>query len=177
MNLEQEAPHRPNDKEVIVWPWIGIIVNIQRDFKDGKYIGLANWELKDRFSGFNLTQVCAMWTYEGHQGKAVLEFNKDWQGYSDSLSFERSFIKNHRSIEEYYEREQVPRNNLYGWVAQSENYNSGGPVGKHLRSKGDLNTVAQIITEDLCKKNIWIGLHGLITTILEALLENLFALK
>ncbi|KAH9314360.1 hypothetical protein KI387_022987 [Taxus chinensis] len=153
VHLEQEAPRRPNDEEQIVWPWMGIIVNIHRVYKDGKYIGPGNGELKERFAGFNPTQVCAMWTYEGHQGKAVLEFNKDWQGYNDALSFERSFIKNRRSRKEYYERERVPGNDLYGWVARAEDYNCGGPVGKHLRSKGDLKTVAQINNEDLRKKN------------------------
>lgn len=153
VHLEQEAPLRPNDEELIVWPWMGIIVNIHRIFKEGKYIGPGNSELKERFAGFDPAQVCAMWNYEGHQGKAVLEFNKDWQGYNDALSFERSFIKNHRSRKEYYEREQVPGNDLYGWVARAEDYNSGGPVGKYLRSKGDLKTVAQINNEDLRKKN------------------------
>ncbi|GLJ14360.1 hypothetical protein SUGI_0232010, partial [Cryptomeria japonica] len=153
VHLEQEAPLRPNEEELIVWPWMGIIVNIRRIFKEGKYIGPGNGELKDRFSGFYPAQVCAMWTYEGHQGKAVLEFNKDWQGYNDALSFERSFIKNHRSRKEYYEHERDPGNDLYGWVARAEDYNSGGPVGKHLRLKGDLKTVAQINNEDLRKKN------------------------
>ncbi|GLJ41765.1 hypothetical protein SUGI_0864310 [Cryptomeria japonica] len=93
-----------------------------------------------------------MWTYEGHQGKVVLEFNKDWQGYNDALSFERSFIKNRRSRKEYYEHERDPGSDLYGWVARAEDYNSGGPVGKHLRLKGDLKAVAQINNEDLRKK-------------------------
>jgi hypothetical protein len=42
---------------------------------------------------------------------------------------------------------------LYGWVARSEDYNATSPIGKHLRLKGDLKTVAQINNEDLRKKN------------------------
>jgi hypothetical protein len=67
------------------------------------------------------------------------------------FSFERSFVENHHSRKEYYGRD--PGSELYGWVARSEDYNATSPIGKHLRLKGDLKTVAQINNEDLRKKN------------------------
>lgn len=151
VHLEQETPQRPNSEDLIVWPWMGIIVNIHRAMVDGKYIGAGNSELKERFAGFHPIQVHALWNYEGHLGKAILEFSKDWEGYHDALSFERSFIENHHCRKEYYGRD--PGSELYGWVARSEDYNAASPIGKHLRSKGDLKTVAQIHNEDLRKKN------------------------
>lgn len=151
VHLEQEAPQRPNAEELIVWPWMGIIVNINRTMVDGKYVGAGNSELKERFAGFHPIQVHALWSYEGHLGKAILEFSKDWKGYNDAISFERSFVENHHSRKEYYGRD--PGSELYGWVARSEDYNATSPIGKHLRLKGDLKTVAQINNEDLRKKN------------------------
>eukprot|EP00253_Pinus_taeda_P005310 PITA_05310 len=56
VHLEQEAPQRPNAEELIVWPWMGIIVNINRTMVDGKYVGAGNSELKERFAGFHPIQ-------------------------------------------------------------------------------------------------------------------------
>ncbi|XP_072952613.1 factor of DNA methylation 5-like isoform X2 [Typha angustifolia] len=140
--------HTPKNKdEQFVWPWMGILVNVPTEFKNGRYIGESGNRLKERLSLFNPLKVHSLWNYKGFTGNAVVDFSKDWIGFKDAMAFENHFESAH-----FGKRDWNDRNNrgteIYGWVARTEDYNSPGPIGDHLRKNGDLKTVSDLANEE-----------------------------
>nr|CAD1828688.1 unnamed protein product [Ananas comosus var. bracteatus] len=70
--LEQLPRARPEDVELFVWPWMGVLVNVGGD-------GGAN--LKDQLSNFNPSDAIAL-----GEGTAIVRFNKDWGGFRDAMA-------------------------------------------------------------------------------------------
>lgn len=146
--LAVESPHPSrNIDEQFVWPWMGILVNVPRDFRDGRYVGESGNRLKEQLSRFNPLKVHALWNYKGHTGNAVVDFSKDWSGFRDSMAFENHFESEHFGKTDYLERKHKGTD-LFGWVARAEDYNSPGPIGEHLRKNGDLKTINDLSSEE-----------------------------
>ncbi|KAK3020254.1 hypothetical protein RJ639_045578, partial [Escallonia herrerae] len=137
--------------ESFVWPWMGIVANIHVQWKDGRYIGESGSRIRDDLTkkGFNPLRVHPLWNYRGHSGYAIVEFSRDWPGFYNAMRFEKSFEAGHRGKRDYYEAEHV--DDLYGWVARDEDYNSHDIIGEHLRKAGDLKTIPAIEAEDKLK--------------------------
>lgn len=150
LHLEQEAPAPETTikDEKLVWPWMGVIVNIDNSkVINGKRVGPGNGEIKDRFSRFHPKCVTTLWNYGGHQGCAVVEFEKDMIGYGDAQDFERSFLECGRGKREWDQKAvslEGPGKELYGWVANQQDYKGNDLIGNHLRDKGNLRTVAEV---------------------------------
>ncbi|KAG6383202.1 hypothetical protein SASPL_157051 [Salvia splendens] len=87
------------------------------------------------------------WDDHQRNAQAVLRFDHDWFGFKNAMEFEKSFEANGRSKKGWDDRITSPGNNLYGWFAREEDYNSGGPVGDYLRKKGELKTIADLVQE------------------------------
>lgn len=139
-----EPPKQAEDK--FVYPWMGIIVNIPTEFKNGRHVAESGTRLKEQFSRFNPVKVHALWTLKGHSGNAIVDFNKDWSGFKDAMAFE-----NHFESERYGKKDwQRDRRgfDIFGWVARADDYNSPGLIGEHLRNKGDLKTVSELTNEE-----------------------------
>ncbi|KAI3470743.1 hypothetical protein Pfo_027406 [Paulownia fortunei] len=138
--------------EMFVWPWIGIVVNIPTDFKDGRYVGESGSKLRDQLArrGFNPTRVRPLWNYQGHSGTAIVEFHKDWSGFTNAMNW---LAKNDI------------KSDLYAWVARADDYNSNNIVGENLRKIGDLRTISDIMEEEARKTN---KLVGNLTNVIEA---------
>nr|CAD1826795.1 unnamed protein product [Ananas comosus var. bracteatus] len=146
--IEPPQPHSSKNRdEQFVWPWMGILVNVPRDFKDGRYVGESGNRLKEQLSRFNPLKVHALWNYKGHTGNAVVDFSKDWSGFRDSMAFENHFESEHFGKTDYLERKHKGTD-LFGWVARAEDYNSPGPIGEHLRKNGDLKTINDLSSEE-----------------------------
>ncbi|KAI4356348.1 hypothetical protein L6164_000377 [Bauhinia variegata] len=92
------------DGQLFVWPWMGIDINIRTEMKDGQSVGESGSKLRDEFSrkGFNPLRVSPQWNRFGHTGFATVEFNKDWAGLNDAISFEKSFELEHCGKKDYY---------------------------------------------------------------------------
>ncbi|GAB2299828.1 hypothetical protein Dimus_033880 [Dionaea muscipula] len=138
--------------EQFVWPWTGIVVNIPTVLKDGRYAGESGSRLRDelRARGYNPKRVHPLWNFRGHSGTAVVEFNKDWLGLSNALAFEKAYdLDNHGK--EHWSANNSEKCGLYAWVARSDDYNSQGIIGEHLRKIADLKTISDMIAEEARK--------------------------
>ncbi|KAL6503699.1 hypothetical protein OROGR_025622 [Orobanche gracilis] len=152
--------------EMFVWPWIGIVVNIPTYFKDGRYAGESGSKLRDELAsrGFNPTRVRPLWNYQGHSGTAIVEFHKDWSGFTNAMSFEKAYEANHHGRRSWLAKNEK-KSDLHAWVARADDYNSNNIVGENLRKIGDLRTISDIIEEEARKTN---KLVGNLTNVIEA---------
>ncbi|KAL6195567.1 hypothetical protein ACLB2K_031185 [Fragaria x ananassa] len=137
-----ESP-KLNDEKLFVWPVMGVLANIKTEFKGGKHVGESGCKIKAELTakGFNPVRVHPLWNFRGHSGFAVVEFENNWEGFNNGMSFERSFEVERRGKRDY----NLTRNRgdqLYGWVARDDDYNSRSIVSDYLRKNGDLKTVS-----------------------------------
>ncbi|KAF2311832.1 hypothetical protein GH714_026958 [Hevea brasiliensis] len=143
--------HEHGKDQLLVWPWMGIIANIQTQFQDGRRVGESGAKLRDELTrkGFELVRVHPLWNHLGHSGFAIVDFKKDWDGFKNALMFDKDFEVNHCGRKEYFKLPQNDRGNkLYGWVACDDDYHSKSIIGDHLRRNGDLKSVSGKETED-----------------------------
>lgn len=146
---KSERRHLADGDQEFVYPWMGIVANIQTEWKEGKKVAESGSKLRDEFlrKGFNPLKVFPLWGYRGHTGFAIVEFKNDWAGFNNAMSFEKSFEVEHCGKRDYYGHEN-PGNKLYGWVARSDDYNSRGFIGDHLKKNADLKTISAKEAED-----------------------------
>ncbi|XP_022964643.1 protein INVOLVED IN DE NOVO 2-like isoform X2 [Cucurbita moschata] len=138
--------------QLFVWPWMAIVANIQTEIHAGRRVGESGSKLRDEFmrQGFNPLKVHPLWNRFGHSGYAVVEFNKDWDGFRNALMFENSFEVDHQGKKDYnVSRDRGKK--LHGWVARDDDYNSKSVFGDYLRKNGDLKTVSGKEAEDNSK--------------------------
>ncbi|KAA8515254.1 hypothetical protein F0562_018516 [Nyssa sinensis] len=135
--------------EMFVWPWIGIVVNLPTEWKDGRYVGESGSKLRDQLTrrGFNPIRVHPLWNYRGHSGTAVVEFNKDWSGFNNAMSFEKAYEADHHGKKDW-QATNGRTTDLYAWVARANDYNSNGIIGEHLRRMADLRTISDLMAEE-----------------------------
>ncbi|PIN24385.1 hypothetical protein CDL12_02918 [Handroanthus impetiginosus] len=137
------------DDEPIVWPWMAIVANLPVEKKDGRYTGESGRKLREEWvsQGYNPIKVHPLWDFQGHSGFAIVEFNKDWEGFKNAMAFEKSFEVDHHGKRDWLAR-RYRRDKLYGWLAREDDYWRRDLIGKHLQKNGDLKTVSDIQTED-----------------------------
>ncbi|GAV70287.1 XS domain-containing protein/XH domain-containing protein/zf-XS domain-containing protein [Cephalotus follicularis] len=141
-------------EEKLVWPWTGIVVNIPtRRAEDGRFTGDSGSKYRDelRSRGFNPTRVHPLWNFRGHSGSAVIEFNKDWPGLHNALSFEKAYEAEHHGKKDWHTSGNG-KSGLYAWVARADDYKSNSIIGEHLRKIGDLKTISEIMEEESRKQ-------------------------
>ncbi|KAL3650142.1 hypothetical protein CASFOL_006545 [Castilleja foliolosa] len=163
---EADALANHDHDEMFVWPWTGIVVNIPTYFKDGKYAGESGSKLRDQLAerGFNPTRVRPLWNYQGHSGTAIVEFHKDWSGFTNAMSFEKFYDANHHGRRNWLAENEM-KTDLYGWVARGDDYILPNIVGENLRKIGDPRTLSDIMEEEARKTN---KLVGNLTNVIEA---------
>ncbi|KAJ8760358.1 hypothetical protein K2173_012608 [Erythroxylum novogranatense] len=141
--------------EKLVWPWTGIVVNIPTTrTDDGRYVGASGSKFRDELisRGFNPTRVHPLWNYRGHSGCAVVEFNKDWPGLHNAISFEKDYEANRHGRKEWFSNDEE-KLGVYCWLARSDDYNTKNIVGEHLRKIGDLKSISEIMEEEARKQD------------------------
>ncbi|KAK3005123.1 hypothetical protein RJ639_017847 [Escallonia herrerae] len=138
-----------NRDEMFVWPWIGIVINLPTEWKDGRYVGQSGSKLRDQLTrrGFNPTRVHPLWNYRGHSGSAVIEFHKDWSGFNNAMSFEKAYEADHHGKKDW-QASNDQKSGLYSWVARADDYRSNGIIGEHLRRIADLRTVSDLMEDE-----------------------------
>ncbi|MQM06123.1 hypothetical protein Taro_038945 [Colocasia esculenta] len=150
MVIEQEPTPKPKQDDLFVWPWMGILASVPTEWKNGKHVGGSGTALKEQLSKFNPLKVHPLWNYKGHTGYAIVGFNRDWAGFKDAMAFENYFEARHLGKKDWHGRSR--RHDMHGWIARADDYNSGGPVGEHLKRNGDLKTVTDV-TKEQSRKN------------------------
>jgi hypothetical protein len=140
-----ERQHENRDEQ-FVWPWMGVLVNVPTEWKNGRHVGESGNRLKEQLSQFCPLKVIPLWNHRGHTGNAIVEFTKDWSGFKNALAFE-----NHFEAEGFGKRDwrvkRLQGSQMYGWVARADDHRCQGPIGDHLRKNGDLKTVANLENE------------------------------
>ncbi|KAG8390855.1 hypothetical protein BUALT_Bualt01G0127000 [Buddleja alternifolia] len=165
-SAEVDALAEQDRDEMFVWPWIGIIVNIPTEFKDGRYVGGSGSKIRDQLTsrGFNPTRVRPLWNYQGHSGTAIVEFHKDWSGFTNAMSFEKYYEASHHGQKNWLAKNEN-KSDIYAWVARADDYYSNNIVGENLRKIGDVRTISDIMEEEARKTN---KLVGNLTNVIEA---------
>ncbi|KAG6482057.1 factor of DNA methylation 1-like [Zingiber officinale] len=143
----QPKTSKSKSNEQFVFPWMGIIVNVPTECKDGRYVGESGNRLKEQLSRFHPLKVHPLWNIRGHTGNAIVDFSKDWNGFRDAMAFENHFEAEHFGKKNWLENKHRG-SEIYGWIARADDYNSLGPVGDHLRKNGDLKTVDDLSNEE-----------------------------
>ncbi|KAF9617211.1 hypothetical protein IFM89_035093 [Coptis chinensis] len=149
--VERAPPTERYHDELFVYPWVGVVVNLPTEVKGGRCVGESGSKLRDLLAskGFNPVRVHPLWNYRGHSGTALVEFNKDWPGFHNAMSFEKYFEADHLGRRDWHAN--MHRNcgsDLYGWVARDDDYNANSLIGENLRKSRDLKTVADIVAEE-----------------------------
>ncbi|KAI3989738.1 hypothetical protein MKX01_009230 [Papaver californicum] len=140
------------EEEKFVYPWKGVLVNLEREFKDGRYVAPSGNRIKEQLTkdGFNPVKVHSLWDAHGSTGKAIVEFTNDWSGFRSAMSFENTFNSTWHG-KGHYGLDRCGLGGMYGWVAREDDYKSDGVVGNFLSRNGDLKTIKDIEDEDLRK--------------------------
>uniref|UniRef100_A0A0D9VW21 Factor of DNA methylation 1-5/IDN2 domain-containing protein n=1 Tax=Leersia perrieri TaxID=77586 RepID=A0A0D9VW21_9ORYZ len=133
----------PENEEKYVWPWMGILVNLPTELKEKGSVGEAEERLRAEFSRFRPRQVIILWNSNEQVGYAIIKFSENWNGLKDTLAFEKHF-----NVEKYgkmdWNKRNCRRDDIYGWVARTDDYNSLGPTGEYLRKNGELKGVCDL---------------------------------
>lgn len=141
-----------NRDEKFVWPWMGVLVNVPTEWKDGRQIGESGNRLKEQLSHFCPLRVIPLWTFRGHTGNAIVEFGKDWNGFRNARTFESHFAAGGFGKKDWIGKKNQG-SELYGWLARAEDYNSPGIIADHLRKNGDLKSVNDLAKEGARKND------------------------
>ncbi|MCO5560623.1 hypothetical protein L7F22_014239 [Adiantum nelumboides] len=131
----------------VVWPWMGIVMNIDYehlavdDSKSGKdnagHANLCNSQtirsFDDReFSCYNSRSVHVIWTLR----TAVLDFGHDLLGCFDAEDFAKGFAQRARGKPDFLRKDHIDE--MFGWIADENDYKLNDAVGQFLRKKGTL---------------------------------------
>ncbi|KAF8691505.1 hypothetical protein HU200_040651 [Digitaria exilis] len=148
MFIEPQNPGNRGDQ--FVWPWMGVLVNVPTEWKNGRQVGESGNRLKEQLSRFRPQKVIPLWNRRGHTGNAIVEFGKDWSGFKNALAFENHFEAEGYGKKEW-ELKRYRGSEMFGWVARADDHRCQGPIGDHLRKNSDLKTVGDCESEETRK--------------------------
>ncbi|KXG38074.1 factor of DNA methylation 1 [Sorghum bicolor] len=142
-------PKTPKDEDLFVSPWMGIVVNLQCELMKGKEFSRESEErLTAQLSRFRPLQATILGDEKDQPFCAIIEFAKYLSGFKDAMAFENHFILEHYSKPDWKKR-NCRKDDLYGWIAKTDDFNSPGPIGEYLRKNGNLKSVADLEREGL----------------------------
>ncbi|XP_021734063.1 factor of DNA methylation 1-like [Chenopodium quinoa] len=139
-------PSEPKEKQIFCWPWMGIVVNILEDAKTGKQLADSG-SLVKFFSKYRPLGVEVFNNEQEQTANAVVQFEKDMDGYKNLLNFEKSFQVVCHSKEEWIANKGSLGSNIYGWVACADDYHSEGKIGDYLRKNTELKALSDIFQQ------------------------------
>ncbi|CAL5008428.1 unnamed protein product [Urochloa decumbens] len=135
-------PQKPvKDREVFVWPWMGILTNVPAEQTQG-----GGAILMKQLADFKPLRYTAVYGDYGYTGCGIVLFSKDWIGFKNALAFQNFFKSQHLGKMDWKETRQHGHY-VFGWLAKEEDYKSDDPVGIFLSANGDLKTVSDLEQE------------------------------
>ncbi|CAN0862398.1 Factor of DNA methylation 1 [Linum grandiflorum] len=158
--VPQPLQQSQNDEDLLVWPWMGIVVNVSLE---SQVLDSGYWF--EKFSKYNPVDVHVLRDEECLKATVVVKFSSDWNGYTKSAEFEKSFLSQCCGKKDWKGRDKDdPGSNIYGWTAYRDDYDSDGKIGEYLRKEGQLKTVSGFSKETVKSRN----------TIVASLTEELY---
>lgn len=136
----------PEQEDTYVWPWMGIVVNIVSDPKDGGDVNDCGYWLK-KFARYKPLEVYTFWNEQNLTAQAIVKFNSDWNGFMNAAEFEKVFESDHHGKKDWNERKTSPGSSIYGWCARADDSEFEGPIGEYIRKEGKLRTFSDIVRE------------------------------
>ncbi|XWS20521.1 hypothetical protein CRYUN_Cryun31cG0108700 [Craigia yunnanensis] len=171
--VPQAMTQTPEQTDLYVWPWMGIIMNIVAESKDKDALHDQGYWLK-RFAKYKPLDVQCFWNEVHLTGQAILKFNSDWNGFVNATDFEKAFESECHS-KKYWNGQQTQLDSyIYGWCARADDYHSNGPIGEYLRKVGKLQTISDIVQEAAKDRN---SVVANLTTRIDLTNENLDELQ
>ncbi|CAI0420774.1 unnamed protein product [Linum tenue] len=140
--LPQPPTHAANQMEQLVWPPMGIVMNISIEselLEDGYWL--------QKFAKYNPANVHILINEEIQKAQVVVKFSSDWNGFTKAREFDKSFISEHCGKVDWKACGSDSGTRMYGWTAHHDDYDSEGPIGKYLRKQAKLTTVSCIAQE------------------------------
>ncbi|KAL8042915.1 hypothetical protein ABFX02_09G083800 [Erythranthe guttata] len=147
---------KPEQSELYCWPWVGIVVNILKEAKNGDCVDSSDYWSK-KFSKYKPVEIKIFWDDDRSTAQVVLRFDNDWTGFKNAMEFEKSFEAGGHSKKEWDGRRNSPGSNIYGWFAREDDYKTEGPVGDYLRKNGELKTISDLVQEATKDRNKIVG--------------------
>ncbi|KAL6570433.1 hypothetical protein OROMI_014947 [Orobanche minor] len=141
-------PPSTSKLEQYIWPWFGIVANVQNESKNFNHEDECGYWL-NKFSKYKPSEIEIFWD----AGQVVLKFDNDWIGFKNAMEFEKSFQAQGHSRKEWIEQIDSPGSSIYGWFAGEDDYKSEGPVGDYFRMKGELKTISDLVQEATKDRN------------------------
>lgn len=141
-------PKTPDNEEKFVWPWMGIVVNLQPQLMLREFPREREDWLIAQFSRFRPHQVTILECVKDQTACAIVRFSKQWSGFKDASAFEQHFVAE-KYAKADWSKTNCRKDDLYGWLARSDDYDSSGPIGEYLRNNGDLKSVSDLEREGL----------------------------
>ncbi|CAM6081596.1 unnamed protein product [Calypogeia fissa] len=151
--LELAAPQRKDTEDLLVYPWAGVVFNIDNSGrgKDGFRVGPGVADIRQYFSVYNPDKTHVFWGPQGHMGMAILTFMKQLEGFKDAQAFEKWFMdRGHGRRDWERRRREGLGSELYGWLARKEDFEGrketkeDAIVAKYLQENGDLKDVGMV---------------------------------
>ncbi|XWS16531.1 hypothetical protein CRYUN_Cryun34aG0096600 [Craigia yunnanensis] len=171
--VPQAVNQTPEQTDLYVWPWMGIIMNVVAESKDKDALHDQGYWLK-RFAKYKPLDVQCFWNEVHMTGQAILKFNSDWNGYVNATEFEKAFESEHHSKKHWIGQQTQLDSNIYGWCARTDDYHSNGPIGEYIRKVGKLQTISDIVQEAAQDRN---NVVANLTTRIDLTNENLDELQ
>lgn len=135
-------PPKPvKDKEVFVWPWMGILANVPSEQTQG-----GGAILMKQLADFKPVQYTAVYGANGDTDYGIVLFTKDWIGFKNALAFQNFFNSQRLGKVDWKETKRHGKF-VFGWLAKEEDYKSDDSVGRFLSENGDLKTVSDLEQE------------------------------
>ncbi|CAN1140037.1 Factor of DNA methylation 1 [Linum perenne] len=164
--LPQRHNPSPNDEDQLVWPRMGIVVNVSMELESQV---LENGYWLEKFARYKIVDVHVLLYQECLKAQVVVKFSSDWNGLAKSAEFENNFKSQHCGKEDWKGREKDDCNYhpFHGWIAHRDDYDFEGVIGEYLRKEAQLKTVSGVsqetvksrktettrLTEELCESN------------------------
>ncbi|KAG4198978.1 hypothetical protein ERO13_A05G119900v2 [Gossypium hirsutum] len=171
--VPQVVDQTPEQTELYVWPWMGIIMNIVAESKNIDTLHDKGYWLK-RFAKYKPNNVQCFWNEVDLTGQAIVVFNSDWNGFVNATQFEKAFESERHSKKHWNGQQTQLGSNIYGWCARADDYQSDGPIGDYLRKVGKLQTISGIVQEAAQDRN---SVVANLTTKIDLTNENLDELQ
>ena len=106
--VPRPVSQHPEQDNLYVWPWTGIIVNIATGGTGGSsFPDSRHW--LDKFAKYKPKRVETFWNGKDLTSEAIIEFEGDWNGFMYATQFEKTLESDGRSKKSWKDAPETRR--------------------------------------------------------------------